>query len=203
MNCGFFLILVLFHVSSFGQPEEFSTEIRESLKSKPRPWINLHNTFAFASGAPIQTRTVKVGLSFEKNVKLGIGYNWLATAYKYNVSGIDQFLKFHYVSGIAEYKFHRSGHWHFVIPVQLGLGSSYLESTIDESQTDKGIILLYEPTMIAEYHFLNYFSLAGGIGIRLGLINNSNIERQLTSPLFLIRFQIDLNKIVNELNESE
>jgi hypothetical protein len=44
--------------------------------------------------------------------------------------------------------------------------------------------------MIVEYQVLGLFGFGGGIGYRLMLKGNRELEQQFTSPMYVIRFRV-------------
>ncbi|MDG1766408.1 MAG: hypothetical protein P8H98_06410, partial [Flavobacteriales bacterium] len=103
-----------------------------------------------------------------------------------------------YGSAYFEYAFHHEEDWRIILPVQLGAGMSWLQNQTGEN-SNRGVVLLYEPSMAIEYSFLDYFAIGGQIGLRLMLINNRDIDKQFTAPTWGLRFRVKLGKLKRDI----
>lgn len=102
-----------------------------------------------------------------------------------------------YGSAYFEYAFHHDEDWRIILPVQLGAGLSWLQD--DGFNSQRGLVVLYEPSMAIEYGFLDYFAIGGQIGLRLMLINNKDIDKQFTAPTWGLRFRVKLGKLRRDI----
>lgn len=203
------LFLCLFLTSglaSLGQQPNLTDSLRFAFDQKPSFTANFNTRNTIVTGRPIRTRSVKAGVSFGRRVGVGIGYNWLehdnVKIYQSD-EGLEERRELRMAYGIVyfEYSFLRKQRWEITLPVQLGVGASRerLLSDQDPVQINKGGIFLYEPSMIAQYNFLKYFGIGGGVGLRIMLVNNTKIEEQFTAPVYQLHLKIRFGDIWNDI----
>jgi hypothetical protein len=87
-----------------------------------------------------------------------------------------------------------------MVPVQIGIGQSFVRYEINGLRTDvrKDNIVLYEPGMNVEYKMFNILGLGGGVGYRIMLKNNKEIDQQFTSPVYVIRIRLIFDEILRQ-----
>jgi hypothetical protein len=189
-----FIIVILFAHSVKGQLfDSIQTAFKHSPKLDAR--LSAHN--AFVSNSYIKVNGVKLGLNYNKIVKIGIGYSWMQP-YETTINNVRQFLHLNYGLVYIDYTFYQSKNWEMSIPLQLGLG---VMSYRDENRIILGTdaIFLYEPTMAFDYNFLRYFSAGVGYGYRLGVKSRILIKEQFSSPIYTIRFKVKLGSIFSDI----
>jgi len=186
-------------------------DIKASFKHKPTPDIRLDSRNSFITSRAARIRGVKVGLSFNKTVKLGIGYNWLAneleTERAYTASSGERLtaphqVKFAYVSPYFEYTFFREERWEASIPVHLGVGTArymYTDHRGRELRTNARGVLLYEPYMTCLYKPIRYLGVGVGTGYRLLLAGNRALPENFNSPIYVLKFNVYVGEIVKEV----
>jgi hypothetical protein len=204
----FLYCLVLFTLfPTFGKAQLLDS-IKSAFEYKPKPVLKLDTRNSFVTNFPAQVRGVKAGFRYGKTVRLGLGYCWLD--YKketvFNPSNIDTTwagvkLYQHYGVGYFEYIFYKKNNWTAIIPVQLGIGvSGYKnEDKTNKAHFGRGLMMVYEPAMIADYTFLKYFSVGAGVGYRLMLIPNRQIPERFTAPVYFLRFNFDVGLLAEEI----
>lgn len=207
----FFLLLVLFFASSadaFGQRVNHSIadSLREAFSEKPRLTGNLDTRNAFVTGRPVRTFGLKAGVAFGNRVEMGIGYHWLrhGDTYAFELpDGVEELreLRMNYVAGYFEYSFIAKKNWEVTMPFVLGVGSSreFISGERARDSFNRSSIVLYEPGIVVEYHFLRYFAVGGGVGMRLMLKRNRLIDQQFTSPIWELRFRVKLGRIWDDV----
>ncbi len=152
------------------------------------------NTFITGNRASIWG--IKAGFVFRKTLTVGVGYNWLWTDIREEIrypetDRIDMArVRLRYVAPFLDYTFYRKGPWEVTLPVQLGVGTSFVESWRTSEKLKRDWVMLYEPSMSVEYRFLKYFAVGGGYGYRLMLHNNRQLSSRFTSPMYVLRFRI-------------
>lgn len=176
--------------------------LRDAMAQKPSFNVRLNTRNAFVTGRPVRTYGVKAGYSFGQRITFGIGYHWLkhGDTYQYRFeNGVfeERELRLAYAGLFFEYTVQARKHWQVTFPFVLGFGRSYEFATSEgrKSAFNHAGVVLYEPGVIAEYHFLRYFAVGAGVGIRLMLKNNQNIDQQFTAPLWEMRFRFKLGKV--------
>jgi hypothetical protein len=174
------------------------------LKNKPTPTVKFDTRNSFITGNHAKVYGIKAGLSFRKTLTVGIGYNFIGTRLTEElIIGEQVFfgqIKMRYVAPFLEYSFYKKGAWEAMVPVQIGIGQSFVRYEINGLRTDvrKDNIVLYEPGMNVEYKMFNILGLGGGVGYRIMLKNNKEIDQQFTSPVYVIRIRLIFDEILRQ-----
>lgn len=191
-------IVILFYcILNVGHAQLFDS-IQASFQQQPKPLLKLETRNSFITSEVVKVRAIKVGLSFNKTSKIGLSYNWL----KRNtlITRADSStLKMNYVSPFYEYVFYRDKHFTLAIPILIGLGNSKYVSKEGRNYA-KSFIMTYEPGMTFEYRFLRYLGIGTGVGLRFLLIGNPQIHEQLNSPVYIFKFKIYFDQIIEDLS---
>ncbi len=198
--------LISFNSTSvLAQTINLSDSLRHVLRSKPMPTAKLDSRNSFVTGSSAQIQGVKAGVAYKKVLSFGLGYNWLATDFTerktYENVSYEAFLKLRYVAPFIEYSFYKKGPWEVAVPLQIGAGKSFwqIEKDGQKIKLNAGNVWLYEPIMTVEYKVLNLIGIGGGVGYRIMLKNNREIERQFTSPVYVIRARIIFDEVIKKL----
>lgn len=179
-----------------GQTIQLTDSLYRIFRSKPSFTVKYDTRNTFITGHRASIWSVKVGLVFNKNMTVGVGYNWLWTnveeQFTYPQSSYDEMsrVKLRYVAPFMDYTFYKKGPWEATLPLQLGLGTSYLQPARMPQHQKQGWVMLYEPAMSVEYKFMKYFAVGGGYGYRIMLRNNRELSSRFTSPMYVLRFRI-------------
>lgn len=201
----FHLLLIL--LCSELNAQEAGLRLSDSLKwafeQEPRVIGRLSTRNAFITGRPVRTYELKGGLNFGNRVSVGIGYHWLKHGDTYAFTREDgtqdlREIRMHYIAGFFEYAFIVRKNWEITLPFVIGIGNSreFILREVGRSDAlNRAGVVLYEPGIVAEYHFLKYFAVGGGLGLRLMLKNNRRIDQQFTAPIWEMRFRIKLGEI--------
>jgi hypothetical protein len=203
-----FLLAVL-PLTGAAQKVNLSDSLSNAFQLKPTLTAKLDTRNSFITGNSAQVRGVKVGLSFGDRLQVGLGYNWLSTDFNQLVPTPDGTaegrISFWYIAPYIDYVFYRKGNWMADIPVQLGFGRSAVNYTWqgNSKQQDKGGFILYEPTMVIEYQVLGLIGIGGGLGYRLMLVNNRELDQQFTSPVYQIRFRVIFSGLKQWWNDQQ
>ena len=195
MRTFFISILSFFIFSSQGNAQLFDS-IRTSLDYKPKFLVKFDTRNSFISNQYAKIHGIKVGLSFNKTTNIGLGYHWMPKRSidpdPQNLNKID--LKFGYAIAFFEYNFYKSKRWSAEIPVQIGLGKAqYTDVDFGVTKASSWIII-YEPAMTIEYKFLRYFGLGGGVGFRLAIKTDQQINESFSAPEYILRVKINTDK---------
>jgi hypothetical protein len=200
------LIISLLSILSIGSlySQEFEKEINEALKKEPRLIANLDSRNAFISSNGVRVLGFKVGLLYDDKLAFGLGYNQLSSTYRNTIiyQGEEARVKlaYWYLSPYLEYTFYRDKKWELSIPVQIGIGDSYYKLV---DQQDKAIynklVLSYEPAISFQYRVLNYFGVGMGVGYRLMIIPNRELEERFTSPVYMLKFKVYFEDLYNRI----
>lgn len=218
MNFSHLRILLCFIILPhfvFNQESEqlgiLEDDFRTSFNTKPKLDLKLDTRFSFIASSDIRTTGLKVGLSFNKKFKTGLGYNRLITPSRSYIRKENQDVKveltYEYLSPYMEYIYYTSKKWEFNISMQFGFGRAYYQyidyNSGSKQKTNQSFILSYEPSMLIDYKIVKWFGIGTGVGYRLVLYKNKNISEQLTSPVYIFKLKIYLGEIVRTLTGKE
>lgn len=188
-------------VFAVGAKAQLLDSIALSLKEKPRFLLKMDNRGSFISTRSASLWGVKVGVEHNKRVQYGIGYSWLMKRItrQAEIAGVpvDYRLRFGYITPFFEYSFYRHNKWEVSIPVQVGVGkASYiLKEDGNKFRIHASWVFLYEPAMTVEYRLLKFFGLGLGIGYRLAVKTNKDMEEGLSAPTYMLKMKLYLPKL--------
>lgn len=196
------ICFLLLSVSALSARGQLLDTIRANFEHKPKFFFKLDSRNSFVTSRAARVMGVKLGWDYNNSLRIGIGFNWLASNhYKEKVlldknnepyiSEADLF--FIYFSPFAEYVFFRNKKWEHAIPVQVGFGNSWFQYEDINGRTLREKykpVILYEPAMTTQYKVLPWFGIGAGVGYRLLLLNNKASGENLNSPVYLIRFRL-------------
>lgn len=204
MRTFLFALLFLAHCPAFGQMISLKDSLAKAFDSTPRFVAHLDGRFSLVSGRGARFQGLKLGFAFGEQLELGMGYNWLASRKRLNPLE-DPFtdeIRFRYVAPYIIFRFMFREHWRISTPVQIGIGQSYLVRNYSEQGPERrgfGASIIYEPGMHVEYLFLKYFRIGAGVGYRLMLLNNKEIDYSFTAPTFSMLLGADFGKIIADV----
>lgn len=196
----FFCLLILFGPIARAQNDFFS-DITSAFDAKPRIDLRVDLRNSFITTRLARIRGVKLGLDYNKTIKLGLSYNWLVSSIRrdvfYNNQSFQARLRYHYFAPYFEYAFYRQGPWEIAVPIHVGVGWTdyYRVKRGQGTRTNKAFVLSYEPYMMGSYTFLRYFALGAGVGYRLVLVGNADLNENFNSPIYVFKFQVLLGKL--------
>lgn len=184
--------------------QHFEAEIKQALKTKPKLDFRLDSRNSFINQNGVKVFGFKVGAQFDDKLSFGLGYNflWSELSKEFNEGGslANAKLGFYYFSPYVEYVFYEDQKWQLSIPLQVGLGESYYKNTSDIGPQfyDRQFVASYEPAIAFQYRFLTYFGAGMGVGYRLMIIPNTEIEEQFTSPVYVFKFKVYFEKLLED-----
>jgi len=205
-------LFFLLNLSLYAQktyPETFEQEFTESFRTKPKLDIKLDNRFSFIRSDDVKTLGVKVGLSFNRRFKVGLGVNQMITSTGNKISVNDTIrsvdLDYFYFSPYAEYTFYNSKKWAFSLAAQLGFGEARYEYKLNNKEVElaKTLVLSYEPAMLIDYKIIRWFGIGTGVGYRIVYYKRSVIEERFSSPQIIVKLKIYLGEIVRTISGKE
>jgi hypothetical protein len=190
--------------SGICQSVNLSDSLRKVFQEKPSLTAKFDGHNAMVSGRNSRTQSIKVGVLFGKRLSVGVGYNWLSTDIEQLLDDQTKlgYVKLRYIAPFAEYVFFRKGNWEGTMPIQLGVGKSFLSSTDRPggSRQFENWIWLYEPTMSIEYKVAGVLGLGVGGGYRILLKNNEALDTRFTSPIYVWRIRLLFEEIRKKVN---
>lgn len=182
--------------------------VRRDLQHKPVFHYKLDSRSAFIGNRNANIWGIKVGIGFNRNIKFGIGYNYLKSrlpakenvVVPYTGTLMKARLRLRYLSFYTEYIYYRKNKWELSVPVQIGLGkTNYVSFLNPESnyQTPKHFIFLYEPCLSVNYRIIPFVAVGTEMGLRLALFKNRQIKEQITAPIYVFRVSIYWSDMIN------
>lgn len=198
MQIRIVIVLLLFN---FSVKAQWMDTLSLLMHSKPNIDVRMETRISFYNHDYKKVTGVRLGLSFKRKLRLGIGYSWLDSDIKEsllitNSSGnkifADNYLKFGYICYYADFVFHKTKHWQLSVPIQAGTGLYWTQYN-DGSQTiksSKKLLLIYEPGISVQYKILQWCGLGIDICGRLALRNTNLISNKLNSAVFGFKYMI-------------
>jgi hypothetical protein len=205
---AFILALVL---NSIVMEAQILEEIGESFRKKPKFFFNFTQYNSFINKQPANVSGIKAGLEFNDKVRLGVGYGWLNSDIvdriditkndlSYQTNGQ---LKFNFVSTSFEYEFYSNYPWHISVPLVVGAGGAHYEyidrMTKERTNTNNFPVVLFEPTINAQYNIIDWVGVSGGLGYRFTMNATMDLKRNFCSPIYVIQLKIFFDEIYRDL----
>ena len=194
-------IIIIF--ISFNCKGQFLDTFKVFLRSRPSIDARLESRYSFLNNNATKVSGVRLGLSFKRKLRVGIGYSWLDA----NVSdkkiitddygkliSTDEFLKFGYVCYYADFVFHKTKRWQLSVPIQVGTGLYWTQYHDGEKtiKTKQRFLLFYEPGITVQFKITKWCGLGMDVCARLALKNTKYVGEKLNSfvlaPKLLIWF---------------
>lgn len=189
----------------------FEEEWRKSFHTKPKLDVKLDNRFSFIRDGDVKTIGIKVGLSFRRKFKLGLGINQMLLPVESSIinnsdTAIPVNLEYFYFSPYLEYVYYSSRRWEFSLATQIGLGGAsyqYKDENGKKIKLKESAILSYEPALLIDYKIIRWIGIGTGIGYRLVLYKQPIIKEKFSSPEYVIKLKIYLGEIVRTITGKE
>ncbi len=197
------ITIIIFLIISFTTKGQFLDTFKVFLKSRPSIDARLESRYSFLNNSPTKVSGVRLGLSFRRKLRVGIGYSWLDTDVKDaklitdafgNLRYTNEYLKFGYVCYYADFVFHKTKRWQLSVPIQVGTGM-YWNQYNDGLKTIKSkqrLLLFYEPGITVQFKATRWCGLGLDVCARLALRNTKYVGEKLNSfvlaPKLLIWF---------------
>jgi len=150
----------------------------------------LESRNSFIDHQLISVNGARLGISFARKFKLGIGLSWLNSEVRSlrHTPEQPEFLKFGYFAYYLDYVFYRTKRWQLSVPIQLGTGMSWYQKkntySFTDSKVPKYFLFLYEPGISVQYKVFKWAGLGVDVAYRFTLPNNRDAARQLSSPTY-------------------
>lgn len=208
----FFFLCFIYSASLFSQGNEpiFEREFKESFNTKPKLDVKFDNRFSFIRDNDVKTLGLKVGLSFNRKFKLGLGINNMLTSSnkKINIAdtSLNVNLEYFYFSPYLEYTFYNSKKWAFSLATQFGYGNARYEYfDLDNTKVvlAKSTVLSYEPAMLIDYKIIRWFGIGTGVGYRFIYYKSPGVDEKFSSPEYVLKLKIYLGEIVRTITGKE
>ena len=184
------------------QTVNLSDSLRMVFKQKKSPSFKFDTRNSFITGSTAKVYGIKAGISYGKRFSMGLGYNFIGTELTQDLELPDQSIvsadiRMNYLAPYAEYSFYQKGPWEVSVPIQLGVGKSFLRYASNDEKVviNRNTVVIYEPGMTFEYKILKLIGVGAGFGYRIMLRNNREIEQQFTSPVYALRLRLIFDEL--------
>jgi hypothetical protein len=184
------------------QTVNLSDSLRMVFKQKKSPSFKFDTRNSFITGSTAKVYGIKAGISYGKRFSIGLGYNFIGTELTQELELSDNSIvpadiRMNYLAPYVEYSFYQKGPWEVSVPIQLGVGKSFLRYVSNEEKMviNRNTVVIYEPGMTFEYKILKLIGVGAGFGYRIMLRNNRDIEQQFTSPVYALRLRLIFDEL--------
>lgn len=132
---------------------------------------------------------LRVGLEFDKRVRVGFGVYTLASKFQRNIvqtnylgirDTVSTQLEFSYMTAYFEYILLTTKHWEVSFPIHVGVGDVGFSKVAAEPQA----CLVTEINAWASYKIFPFLGLAGGVGYRQFLAGGKEIRENFNAPTY-------------------
>ena len=197
------ITIIIFLIISFTTKGQFLDTFKVFLKSRPSIDARLESRYSFLNNSPTKVSGVRLGLSFRRKLRVGIGYSWLDTDVKDaklitdafgNLRYTSEYLKFGYVCYYADFVFHKTKRWQLSVPIQVGTGMYWTQYNdgLKTIKSKQRLLLFYEPGITVQFKATKWCGLGLDVCARLALRNTKYVGEKLNSfvlaPKLLIWF---------------
>jgi len=204
----FLVFFVLFPFFLFAQERTiFEDEFKKSFHTKPKLDVKFDNRFSFIRDNDVKTVGVKVGLSFNRKFKVGLGINQMLLPVEKKILNEENVLvlvdlEYFYFSPYIEYVYYNSKRWEFSLSTQFGFGSASYQFSNSNGKKNKLVestVLSYEPAMLIDYKIIRWVGIGTGIGYRLIYYKSLGVQENFSSPEYVLKLKIYLGEIVRTI----
>ena len=193
------------------EPIVFENEFRKSFHAKPKLDVKFDNRVSFIRDNKVKTIGIKIGLSFRRKFKVGLGLNDMLlpvhSTYTTDAdTAIPVNLEYFYFSPYIEYVYFNTKKWEFSLSTQLGIGSAsyqYKDANGKKVKLNESAVLSYEPAMLIDYKIIRWIGIGTGVGYRLVFYKSPGIKEKFSSPEYVIKIKIYLGEIVRTFTGKE
>lgn len=207
-------LLIFIYLPSYAQ-SQFMENIHKTMDNKPKIIFKFDTRKSFIDNSNVTVFGWKVGVEFNKKIRIGGGFNNLTEDHSRNLdkvyfgdNGIDTLgegvLNFSYICYFVDYVLLSRPKWEISYPIQLGIGASHYRYTDEEVglvERDKGTVVLLETAITGHYKLTKWFGIGMGVGYRLMLVNNNELDSKFNSPIYIFKLKVFLASIIDSFSK--
>jgi len=213
------IFIIFFSLLSFSLKAQFDADVKKhtfertfkvSFHTKPKLDIKFDNRFSFIRANDVKTIGIKVGVSFNRKFKIGLGINSMILPSTNRIINdgdtLHVQLAYTYFSPYIEYVYYSSKKWEYMLSAQFGLGGAsqnYIDAAGQKQKIHQTTILSYEPAMLIDYKIIKWFGIGTGIGYRLVFYKKGNIQQKFSSPEYVLKLNVYLGEIYRTITGRE
>lgn len=189
---------------SFATKAQLIDTLQALFKQKYSIDARLESRNSFIQHQLVSVNGARLGLSFKRKFKLGVGLSWLNSNVESGRSTAQnvEYLKFGYFDFYLDYVFYKTKRWQLSVPIQIGTGTSWYQAETKyhfNNKTAKYFLFLYEPGITVQYKVFKWAGLGADIAYRFTLRNNKDAARQLTSPTYSFKLLFWFDQLFYDL----
>lgn len=203
-------LLAMFLAGAFAVQAQLLDSLQAMLKKKKHIDLRLESRNSFIANDRALISGVRVGVACERKLKFGLGVSWLSSNITEEQTIINDlnktdivksYLKLAYICLYADFVFHKTKRWQLSIPIQTGMGASWLQRNMayNLSTSGKNFLLLYEPGISTQFKIFKWFGLGVDIGYRFTLKNDAFVGNRLNSPTYAFKLQFWADELFYDL----
>jgi hypothetical protein len=183
----------LLYYNSFAQPVQLRDSLNGVFKEGIQPNAHWDTWSTYIYGKSLNIQSLKIGALFGKKMEIGLAYNWLANGVYFNekFENTDYRMQYElrYYGVYSEVKFFKRNRWSGTLPTMIGSGTSYFQfRDIEDRRMEikKNPVFVFEPSIRFNYNVANLIQVGAGMGYRIMLKKNVEMEERVISPNFLL-----------------
>jgi len=194
--------------------------LKSIIKHKYSIDARLESRNSFVNNKLISVSGVRLGATFQRKLKLGIGISWLKTQgnswlksnikkdfYSVNDFGktdtTTKYLKILYGCVYADFVFYKIKHWQLSIPIQVGMGSVWFqqnEKSYSFNKSDqKYFLFIYEPGITVQYKLFKWVGFGADVAYRFAMHDSKKTGERLSSPSLTFKALFWFDQLFYEL----
>jgi hypothetical protein len=193
-----FIVFILCRLTVNAQ---FLDTIKSITHKRPGIDARFETRNSFFENGRAKVTGVRLGLIFQKKLRVGVGYSWLSsdvyekksiTNYLGNKDTVNNYLKFGYIAFYTDFVFYKTKRWQVSVPLQWGAGLTWFNynNGAQDVASSKDYLLLYEPGISVQFKIFRWCGLGTDIAYRFTLQNNRELRNKLNSPTYGFKFLI-------------
>lgn len=193
-----FIVFILCRLTANAQ---FLDTIKSITHKRPSIDARIETRNSFFENGRAKVTGVRLGLIFQKKLRVGVGYSWLSsdvyekktiTNYIGNKDTVNNYLKFGYIAFYTDFVFYKTKRWQVSVPLQWGAGLTWFNynNGAQDISSSKDYLLLYEPGISVQFKIFRWCGLGTDIAYRFTLQNNRELRNKLNSPTYGFKFLI-------------
>lgn len=188
------LLILLVVLLAHKAEAQLVDSLRVLFKKKYSIDTRLESRNSFIDHELTSVNGVRLGLAFQRKLKLGFGVSWLKTPvsnYFYPVNDfgktdtVKKYLKFMYLCLYADFVFYKTKRWQLSVPIQVGVGSVWHQQNkvyFLGSTEKKYPVVFYEPGITVQFKVFKWMGAGADVAYRFALQNANKTYVQLSSP---------------------
>jgi hypothetical protein len=174
---------------------QYLDTLHEVFTHKSNIDARLESRYSFINNQVVSVTGVRLGVAFQRKLRIGGGISWLKSDYKATfhpirfLTGkpdtITRHLKFGYLCFYLDFVFYKTKRWQLSVPIQAGFGTLWFQKNQRYNfwgGDHKYFLALYEPGITAQFKVTKWFGLGTDVAYRFSIKNNRKIRHDFDAP---------------------